>query len=46
MTTLSEHLDNYLAVRRALGFKLVNEDRMLRDRAWAKVRPPSSRPTR
>jgi integrase len=31
MTTLREHLDNYLTIRRALGFKLVNEGRMLSD---------------
>lgn len=31
MTSLHEHLDNYLTIRRALGFKLINEGRMLAD---------------
>ena len=29
MTTLAEHVENYLTVRRALGFKLVGEERLL-----------------
>jgi integrase/recombinase XerD len=31
MTSLREHLDDYLTIRRALGFKLINEGRMLAD---------------
>jgi integrase len=31
MSALSEHLDRYLALRRAVGFKLVTEGRTLRD---------------
>jgi integrase/recombinase XerD len=31
MSCLAEHLDNYLTIRRALGFKLINEGRMLTD---------------
>ena len=30
MTALEQHLDDYLAIRRGLGFKLVNEQRALR----------------
>ena len=29
MSHLAEHLERYLTIRRALGFKLVNEERML-----------------
>jgi hypothetical protein len=29
MTTLAEHVENYLTVRRALGFKLVGEGVLL-----------------
>jgi hypothetical protein len=29
MTALEQHLDDYLAVRRGLGFKLTDEQRML-----------------
>jgi integrase/recombinase XerD len=29
MTALAEHVENYLTIRRALGFKLVSEERML-----------------
>lgn len=31
MSCLAEHLDSYLVIRRALGFKLINEERMLSD---------------
>jgi integrase len=31
MSYLAEHLDSYLVIRRALGFKLINEGRMLSD---------------
>jgi len=30
VTTLQQHLDDYLAIRRGLGFKLINEQRMMR----------------
>ena len=29
MSHLAEHLERYLTIRRALGFKLVNEEHML-----------------
>lgn len=31
MSSLAEHLESYLTIRRALGFKLINEGRMLND---------------
>ena len=31
MSSLAEHLESYLTIRRALGFKLINEERMLND---------------
>ena len=31
MTALAEHVENYLTIRRALGFKLVSEERLLAD---------------
>jgi hypothetical protein len=49
MSQLSSHVEDYLAMRRALGFKLAKEGRLLRDfaafaeAAGAATSPPISR---
>ena len=46
MTALEQHLDDYLAIRRGLGFKLATEQRMLHAASSRSSTTPASRRSR